>query len=66
MHNIKYYECLLPTGWIVTVLVLRRVKNIIKIVELLQRWYHENSWEFTGSYWAHKGHPASSQGDHRD
>ncbi len=28
----------------------------------MQRWYHENSREFTGSYWALKGHPASSQG----
>ncbi len=28
----------------------------------MQRWYHENSQEFTGSYWALKGHPASSQG----
>jgi hypothetical protein len=25
-----------------------------------------NSWEFAGSYWALKGHPASSQGDHQD
>jgi hypothetical protein len=31
-------------------------------MELLRRWYHENSWEFTGKYWALKGHPASSQG----
>ncbi len=44
-----------------TVLALQRVK-IIEITELLQRWYHENSRDFTGSYWALKGHPASSQG----
>jgi hypothetical protein len=31
-------------------------------MELLQRWYHENSREFTGPYWALKRHPASSQG----
>jgi hypothetical protein len=28
----------------------------------VQRWCHENSRDFTGSYWALKGHPASSQG----
>ncbi len=28
----------------------------------MQRGYHENSREFTGSYWALKGLPASSQG----
>ncbi len=45
-----------------TVLVLQRVKNIIESMELLQGYYHENSLEFVGSYWALKGHPASSQG----
>jgi hypothetical protein len=49
----------------VTVLVLRRVKNIIESTELLQGWYHENSWKLRGSYWALKGHPASSQGGSR-
>jgi hypothetical protein len=38
------------TGWSVTVLVLRRVKNIIEFTKLLQGWYHENSQEFAGSY----------------
>jgi hypothetical protein len=50
----------------VTILALQRVKNIFEITELLQGWYHESSQEFMGSYWALKGHPASSQGDHRD
>ncbi len=32
----------------------------------LQRQCHESSREFTGSYWALKGHLTSSQGDHWD
>ncbi len=38
----------------------------LEITELLQGWYQESGREFTGSYWALKGHPASSQEDHRD
>ncbi len=31
MHNIIYYACLLPTGWNVTALVLRRVKISLRL-----------------------------------
>ncbi len=36
--------------------------KFIEITELLQRWCHENSRDFTGSYLVLKGHPALSQG----
>jgi hypothetical protein len=66
MHNITYYECLLLNRLECDRPSIAKGLNIIEITKLLQRWYHENSWELTGSYWELKGHPVSSKGDHRD
>jgi hypothetical protein len=52
MHNIIYYECLLPTGWNVTVLVLQRVK----ISSRLQNYCEDGIMRIVGNLQVPTGH----------